>query len=43
MNKQKLLRHQEEFEVIWERAIKWVLSTWAEIFKKANSYELSGL
>jgi hypothetical protein len=41
MKKQKQVRHQEWFEVSQERAIQ-VLGTWAEIFKKANPYELSG-
>lgn len=41
MKKQKQIRHQEWFEVSHERAIE-VLSRWAELFQKANPYELSG-
>ncbi|CAI9634157.1 unnamed protein product [Alternaria burnsii] len=33
--------HQEWFEVSKERAIQ-ILSTWVELFKKANPYDLSG-
>ncbi|RYN92247.1 hypothetical protein AA0119_g10109 [Alternaria tenuissima] len=40
-NKGKSVRHQEWFEVSQERAIQ-ILSTWVELFKKANPYELSG-
>jgi hypothetical protein len=40
-NKGKRVRHQEWFEVSQERAIQ-ILSTWVELFKKANPYELSG-
>ncbi|KAI5371787.1 hypothetical protein AA0117_g10132 [Alternaria alternata] len=40
-NKGKSVRHQEWFEVNQNRAIQ-ILSTWVELFKKANPYELSG-
>ncbi|RYN18454.1 hypothetical protein AA0112_g11546 [Alternaria arborescens] len=40
-DKGKSVRHQEWFEVSQERAIQ-ILSTWVELFKKANPYELSG-
>ncbi|CAN9266229.1 unnamed protein product [Alternaria alternata] len=40
-NKGKSVRHQEWFEVSQERAIQ-ILSTWVELFKKADPYELSG-
>lgn len=40
-NKGKRVRHQEWFEVSQNRAIQ-ILSTWVELFKKANPYELSG-
>jgi hypothetical protein len=41
MRKQKQVRHQEWFEVSQERAVQ-VLRMWAEFFKKADPYELSG-
>jgi hypothetical protein len=41
MRKQEQIRHQEWFEVSQERAVQ-VLSMWAELFKKADPYELSG-
>jgi hypothetical protein len=39
--KQIHVRHQEWFEVSSERAIR-VVSAWAEFFKKAGPYEISG-
>jgi hypothetical protein len=39
--KQKLIRHQEWFEVSKERAIQ-VLCAWVKLFKEASPYERSG-